>query len=112
MNTQQKSQFEQIVDAFVADGRLAYADGEGLKKAHEDDKAVVPAKIIRKYALWLSGPSTAPYLSCALFNSPEEAMAHVGRMPDYCRQDGDEAGAREWESMTGKVVVVDIPLEG
>lgn len=39
-------------------------------------------------------------------------MAHIGRMPGYCRKDGDEAGAREWESVTAKVVVVDIPLEG
>lgn len=112
MNTQQKSSFELAVDAFVADGRLAYADGEGLKLAHEADKALAPANTIRKYALWLSGPCTSPYLSCTLFNSPEDAMAHVRRMPGYCRKDGDEAGAREWESMTGKVVVVDIPLEG
>lgn len=111
MNTQ-KSSFELAVDAYVADGRLAYADGEGLKLAHEADKAVAPANCIRKYALWLSGPCTAPYLSYTLFNSPEDAMAHIGRMPGYCRKDGDEAGAREWESTTGKVVVVDIPLEG
>ena len=109
MNTQ-KSSFELAVDAYVADGRLAYADGEGLKLAHEADKALAPSNCIRKYALWLSVPCTEPYLSSSLFNSPEDAMAHLGRLPDHCRQFGDEAGAREWESTTAKVV--DIPLEG
>lgn len=109
MSTQQKSQFEQTIDAFVADGRLAYMDGEGLKKAHEADKAVAPANIVRKFAVWIALRDHTYYLSSSLFDTAEEAVKHFKRMPNYCRENGDEVGAREWEGAKNEPVPVDVP---
>ena len=67
------------------------------------------ANTIRKFAAWVTFTGGTPYLSSSLFDTPEEAVKHFKRMPNYCRETGDEVGAREWEGAQIQTVPVDVP---
>ena len=67
-------------------------------------------KILRRYALWVIHTDTNAYISSNLFNSPAEAVSCFKGMPDFCRHNGDEAGAKQWEQSRAEVIVVDIAV--
>lgn len=67
------------------------------------------ANTIRKIAVWVTFPNNTHYLSSSIFDTAEEAVKHYKGMPDYCRETGDEVGAREWEGAQIVTVPVDVP---
>ena len=67
------------------------------------------ANTIRKIAVWVTFTGSTPYLSSSLFDTAEEAVKHFKGMPNYCRETGDEVGAREWEGAQIVTVPVDVP---
>ena len=61
-------------------------------------------KTVKRYALWLTYPDGYRFLSPSLFCSADEAEELFKSMPAFCRNHGDEEGAKSWESLQHDVV--------
>ena len=67
-------------------------------------------KTVKRYALWLTYPDGYRFLSPSLFCSADEAEELFKSMPAFCRNHGDEEGAKEWETVRADVLVIDIAI--
>lgn len=67
-------------------------------------------KFVRRYAVWLTFADGCEYLSSNLFDTPQAATKFIDGMPAYCRENGDEDGAKEWETVRADVLVIDIAI--
>ena len=67
-------------------------------------------KVVRRYAVWLTFADGREYLSSNLFDTPQAAIDNIGGMPAFCREKGDEDGAKAWETVRADVLVINIAI--
>lgn len=67
-------------------------------------------KVVRRYAVWLTFADGREHLSYNLFDTPQAATKCIEGMPAFCRERGDEEGAKEWEAVRADVLVIDIAI--
>ena len=67
-------------------------------------------KVVRRYAVWLTFADGRKYLLSTLFDTPQAAAKCTEDMPAYCREIGNEARAKEWETVRAEVIVIDIAI--
>ncbi len=67
-------------------------------------------KVVRRYAVWLTFADGREHLSSNLFDTPQAATECIESMPAFCREKGDEDGAKAWETVRADVLVIDVAI--